>query len=86
MSGGFAFVYDPTSRLAPLCNIDVAEDLFPLEVRPRVLKVMSSWAGKRHAEAAVQDGRGQGPAPWRHALPGVDGGASRSGQAVSSQP
>lgn len=31
MSGGFAFVYDPNGRLASLCNVDVASDLFPLE-------------------------------------------------------
>lgn len=31
MSGGLAFVYDPDSRLAPLCNVDVAGDLFPVE-------------------------------------------------------
>ncbi len=31
MSGGAAFVYDPDHRFAPLCNVDVAQDLFPVE-------------------------------------------------------
>ena len=31
MSGGLAFVYDPDRRFAPLCNVDVAQDLFPVE-------------------------------------------------------
>ncbi len=31
MSGGLAFVYDPEGRLGPLCNVDVAADLFPVE-------------------------------------------------------
>ncbi|KAL4421584.1 hypothetical protein ABPG75_010875, partial [Micractinium tetrahymenae] len=31
MSGGAAFVYDPEHRFAPLCNVDVAQDLFPVE-------------------------------------------------------
>eukprot|EP00873_Tetraselmis_striata_P023387 jgi/Tetstr1/443651/TSEL_031644.t1 len=32
MSGGVAFVYDPTNRLPARCNVDVAGDLFPLDV------------------------------------------------------
>ena len=31
MSGGVAFVFDPDHRFAPLCNVDVAQDLFPIE-------------------------------------------------------
>ena len=31
MSGGVAFVYDADHRFAPLCNVDVATDLFPVE-------------------------------------------------------
>ncbi|KAI7845826.1 hypothetical protein COHA_000736 [Chlorella ohadii] len=31
MSGGVAYVYDPERRFAPLCNVDVAQDLFPVE-------------------------------------------------------
>ena len=31
MSGGLAFVYDPDRKFAPLCNVDVAQDLFPVE-------------------------------------------------------
>ena len=31
MSGGIAYVYDPDRRLASLCNVDVAQDLFPVE-------------------------------------------------------
>jgi glutamate synthase (NADH) len=31
MSGGLAYVYDPESKLQPLCNPDVASDLLPLD-------------------------------------------------------
>lgn len=31
MSGGVAYVYDPERRFASLCNVDVAQDLFPVE-------------------------------------------------------
>lgn len=31
MSGGVAYVYDPERCFAPLCNVDVAQDLFPAE-------------------------------------------------------
>lgn len=31
MSGGFAYVYDPDSRLPGMCNEDVEDDLEPLK-------------------------------------------------------
>lgn len=40
MSGGVAFVYDPERRFAPLCNVDVAQDLFPVESG----QVWQGWA------------------------------------------
>jgi glutamate synthase (NADPH/NADH) len=49
MSGGLAFVYDPKRALGPLCNPDVAADLFPLE-DPADLVAVKSLV-QRHVEA-----------------------------------
>jgi glutamate synthase (NADPH/NADH) len=48
MSGGVAFVYDPARRLGPLCNADVAEDLFPVESADDLARLRALV--ERHAE------------------------------------
>ncbi len=50
MSGGVAYVYDPERRFAPLCNVDVAQDLFPVESGQ--VRLGAGWAGM-----AVESGR-----------------------------
>jgi hypothetical protein len=41
MSGGVAYVYDPSDKLRALCNVDVANDLFPVEAAEDVRALKS---------------------------------------------